>query len=432
MKSYLCIIFAILLSFETVLAADKLIILSPHRKSIQQEFVPAFEDYYLKTFKTKVDVEWLDQGGTSDDVRFLKAKFANNPKTTGIDLFWGGGSATYVELSEMGFFTPYKISDELKKQIPEKVAGVALYDSSQTWHGTAMSSFGVFYNKKILKFDGIKAPKTWTDLADPVYVGNISVADPRRSGSSNTMNNIILQGLGWDKGWEVLTAIAGNTRSFTHSSTDPIKSVVSGDVAIAMAIDFYAQAKIGDLGADNLGFSLPEGQTVLDPDPVAILTGAPNEKVAQRFVDFLLSVDAQKILVLPKGVKHGPRIASMGRMSVNEEVYKQTEGKRIDEFNPFKAKGFINLDLGQATKMQRVFNDLVGSLLIDTHSDLKKGWKKAIKNGLTAEELAAIGKPPLSEKEFLALEAKWGDDVFRNQTINSWVKFAKQKYESIK
>ena len=77
--------------------------------------------------------------------------------------------------------------------------------------------------------------------------------------------------MGWDKGWELLAAIAGNTRSFTHSSSDPIKAVVSGDVALAMAIDFYAQAKIGDLGADNLGFVMPAGQTVLDPDPIALL-----------------------------------------------------------------------------------------------------------------------------------------------------------------
>ncbi|NRA67859.1 MAG: extracellular solute-binding protein [Pseudobacteriovorax sp.] len=413
-------------------SADKLIILSPHRKSIQQEYVPAFKAHYKKAYGKDVTVEWLDQGGTSDDVRFLKAKFANNPKTTGIDIFWGGGSATYVELADMGFFQPHMPPKEIVATIPQKVAGVYLYDDKRTWHGTAMSSFGVFYNKKILKFDGLPAPKTWSDLANPKYVGNISVADPRRSGSSNTMNNIILQSLGWEKGWELLTAMAGNTRSFTHASSDPIKAVVSGDVAVALAIDFYAQAKIGDLGAENLGFSLPEGQTVLDPDPVAVLTGAPNKLVAERFVNFLLSVPAQKLLVLPKGHAEGPKFASMGRMSINQATYKETEGQRIGTFNPFQAKNFLSLDLKRATRMQRVFNDLVGALLIDTHSDLKKAWKKVIKAGNKPEAVAALGRPPISEAEFLALESKWGDDVFRNKTINSWVKFAKTKYKSVK
>ena len=156
----------VMLQAASSFAADKLIILSPHRKSIQQEFVPAFKEYYKKTFKTEVSVDWLDQGGTSDDVRFLKAKFAKNPATTGIDLFWGGGSATYVELENLNFFAPYSLNKELAAQVPQTIAGVPLFDESKTWYGTAISSFGVFYNKQILKFDRLPEPKTWNDLAN--------------------------------------------------------------------------------------------------------------------------------------------------------------------------------------------------------------------------------------------------------------------------
>lgn len=431
MKNWILVLAMTLVSTYTI-AADKLIIISPHRKSIQQEFIPAFKVHYKKTYGTEVQVDWLDQGGTSDDVRFLKAKFSRNPKTTGVDVFWGGGSATYVELAGVDFFERYPLPAELKAKVPQKVAGIPLYDESQTWYGSALSSFGVFYNKKILQFEKWPEPKTWDDLAKPVYVGDISVTDPRRSGSANTMNNIILQGKGWVKGWELLTSIAGNARSYTHSSSDPIKAVVSGDVALAMAIDFYAQAKIGDLGPENLGFVMPAGQTVLDPDPVAILKGAPNLKVAQRFVNFVLSPEAQTLLILPKGTVGGPKIASLGRMSVNSDAYETTEGKRINTFNPFKQQAFIELDLAQATRMQRVFNDLVGAILVDTHHDLKKGWKRLIKSGVTPEKVSAFAKPPITEQEFYALAAKWNDNVFRNKTINAWVKYAKSKYKNTK
>ncbi|SMF76420.1 ABC transporter substrate-binding protein [Pseudobacteriovorax antillogorgiicola] len=423
---------AISLASTSLFAADKLIIISPHRKSIQQEFIPAFKDHYKKTFKTDVEVDWLDQGGTSDDVRFLKAKYAKNPKTSGVDVFWGGGSATFVELSQAGFLERYDLPQDLASKVPQTVAGIPLFDKTKTWYGSALSSFGIFYNKKILQFDRLPEPQSWDDLADPKFMGNISVADPRRSGSANTMNNIILQSKGWESGWQLLTSIAGNTRSFTHSSSDPIKAVVSGDVALAMAIDFYAQAKIGDLGPENLGFVMPKGQTVLDPDPVAILKGAPNREVAKRFVEYVLSSEAQKLLIMPKGSKGGPRIASLGRMSVNTAAYTKTEGQRINEFNPFKQQAFLTLDLEQATRMQRVFNDLVGAILVDTHHDLKKGWKKLHRSGATPEKIAAFAKPPLTEKEFLALADKWGDDVFRNKTINAWVSYAKQKYSNVK
>lgn len=41
------------------MANDELVILSPHRKTIQAEFVPVFKDYYKKKFATEVDVESL-------------------------------------------------------------------------------------------------------------------------------------------------------------------------------------------------------------------------------------------------------------------------------------------------------------------------------------------------------------------------------------
>jgi ABC-type Fe3+ transport system substrate-binding protein len=413
-------------------AQDKLIILSPHRKSIQREFVPSFEAYYKKTYKTSVDVEWIDQGGTSDDVRFLRAKFAKNPKSIGIDIFWGGGSAVFSDLAEAGYLAPMALPDELQKQIPAKAAGVPLRDDKNLWHGSALSSFGIFYNKKLLQFDNLPAPKTWQDLAKPVYQGNISLTDPRRSGSANTMNTIILQSMGWEKGWRLLTLIAANARSFTHSSSDPIKSVVSGDAALALAIDFYALAKVGDLGPENLGFVLPEGQTVLDPDPVAILKGAPHREAAERFVRYILSAEAQKRLVLPKKEKDGPEYSSLGRMAVNRQTYEVTEDRRINKFNPFAQSEFLTLDLDRASQMQRVFNDLVGALLVDTHQELREAWAKIIKNNkaqdsATLKQLTAV---PLTEKEFNNLLTKWDDEVYRNQAINRWVDFAKKKYEA--
>lgn len=427
---------AFLLCFSSISASasEKLVILSPHRKSIQQELVPVFEEYYKKTFGKEIDVEWLDQGGTSDDVRFLRAKFAKNPKGIGVDLFWGGGSAVYAELSDEKMFAPFVLKGELKKQIPAKAAGVPLYDATKTWYGSAMSSFGIFFNKRVLKFDGLSEPVSWEDLAKPEYYGNVSLTDPRRSGTSNTMNTIILQSLGWTKGWELLTSIAGNTRSFTHSSSDPIKAVVSGDAAVAMAIDFYALAKVGDLGTKNLGFSVPPTHTVLDPDPIAILNGAPNRKGAERFVEFILSPEAQNILMLPKGVKGGPKFASLGRMAVNTVSYEQTKGKRLMEFNPFTQKNSVLLDIEKAVRMQRVFNDLVGALLIDTHSELKSAWGRLVKakKAQDPSAIAAVAKMPVTEKEFLALSERWDNEVFRNQTINAWVAFAKNKYKSVK
>ncbi len=420
-----------LVSFSAI-AKDKLVIISPHRKSIQQEFIPAFKEYYKAKFKTEVQVDWIDQGGTSDDLRFVRAKFKKNPKTTGIDIFWGGGTATFLDLKQSGFLAKHKLPKDLSGQIPSNAAGVPMYDKSRTWFASALSSFGIFYNKKLLKLEGVKAPGTWADLTDPKFNDLLSVTDPRRSGTATLMNIIILKSQGWEKGWDMLSRIAGNTRTFTHSSSDPIKAVVSGDAVAAMAIDFYANAKIADLGANNLGFALPPGQTVLDPDPVAILKGAPNKKIASRFINYVLSSEAQNILMLNKGAKGGPRLSFLGRMAVNTQSYVATEGKRVNDYNPFKQKSFLRVDLTEVAKTKRVINDLIGAIMVDTHKDLKKSWRVVLKSKSKEKLLKEFSKVPVTEKELGGLAAKWNDEVFRNKKINEWVSFAQKKFAAIK
>ena len=332
-----------------------------------------------------------------------------------------------------GFLAPYELSDALKKEVPQSMAGVPLYDDSREWYGSAVSSFGIFFNRPALKFWKLEEPKTWQDLAKPEYYGNISITDPRRSGSANTMNTIILQALGWKEGLKLLTLMGANARSFTHSSTDPIKAVITGDAAISLAIDFYALAQVGEFGEENLGFVMPESQTVLDPDPIAIVRGAPNRKEAERFIEFVLSSQAQSLLVLPRKSQGGPQFSTLGRMAVNTKTYELTEGKRSYEFNPFKQNAYMELDNDKARRLQRTFNDLIGAILVDNHTHLKKAWEAMIARGEASNEALVdeLTAPVLSEKEFEELATRWSDDVLRNKTINAWVEATREKYQNI-
>jgi iron(III) transport system substrate-binding protein len=411
----------------TAFANDQLVILSPHRKSMQEEFIPRFKDFYKKTFGTAVDVEWLDNGGTADAVRLLRTRFAKNPQSANVDIIWGGGTSAYLDLSRDQLLAKTPVPAGLNATI----AGVPMYDKTQTWYATAMSSFGIFTNRKVLSLEGLTPPKHWEDLAGPKFRGQITLADPRHSGTALTMAMILLQAHGWDKGWSVLTRIAANTRAFTQSSSDPIKAVVAGDAAASMAIDFYAQPKVDELGTDKLDFLLPDSETVLDPDPVAVAKGAPHAVVAARFVNYLLSLDAQKILILPKGAADGPRLATLGRMAVTTAAYDATEGRRVNAFNPFKQKKFVALDLNKTVKLEHILGDLLGATQIDLQRELAAAWMAVIKRGLKPEEVADLTKAPVSEKELLALSTKWDDNVVRNQTINAWANAAKATYKRI-
>ena len=221
-------------------ASDRLIIISPHRKSMQREFIPLFKQDYKQRYGKEIVVDWLDQGGTNDDVRFIRAKFAKNPDSAGIDVFWGGGEIVFTMMAREKLLSAYQPSAAIRKAIPHKQAGILMYDKDRLWHGMAMSTFGIFYNKKLLKIEKLPVPRSWADLARPEYFNLVSAADPRRSGSMGQMIEIIMHSVGWDEGWHLLAGLAANTTRFTHSSSDPIKAVVAGDAVAAPSIDFYA------------------------------------------------------------------------------------------------------------------------------------------------------------------------------------------------
>ncbi len=59
------------------------------------------------------------------------------------------------------------------------VGAQTLYEPEQYWLGTALSGFGVVYNRDVLKELGIQDPETFIDLTDPKYAGMLALADPR-------------------------------------------------------------------------------------------------------------------------------------------------------------------------------------------------------------------------------------------------------------
>ena len=411
---------------------DKLIIISPHRKSIQKEFIPLFKEDYKQKYNKSIEVEWLDQGGTTDSLRFLKAKFAKNATTSGIDIFWGGGELVFDLLDREKLLTPYKLPPSLRKAIPRKLSGVRLSNTNDTWHGSSLSSFGIFYNKKLLKMKKIPEPKTWSDLTHPHYYKLISTVDPRRSGGMVVMVEIVIRSLGWEKGWRTLAAIAANTSKFTHSSSDPVKAVVAGEAAAALCIDFYAASRINKIGKDKLGYVLPTGKTVLNADPVAILKGAPNKLPAERFIAFLLRADIQKRLFLPKGNASGPKYSYLGRIAVNRESYQGH--KDISVFNPYLDNiGAFQLDSDRSSRDIVVRKDLMGAIHVDTHKDLSLAWSYAVKKaGKDGDKLLkSLSTPPMSEAEFEVLTGKWSDSLFRNKKINAWLQEARIKYKKV-
>ena len=147
--------------------SDKLVIISPHWEGIETEFDTAFKAWYSKKTGRQVAVDWLDQGGSSSDFRFIESEFKRLPEGIGIDLFFGGGTDNYLKLANKGLLAPYKLSEIQLARIPKEIFGIPVYDPEYRWYGAALSSFGIMYNEELRALFDLPEIQTWNDLTTP-------------------------------------------------------------------------------------------------------------------------------------------------------------------------------------------------------------------------------------------------------------------------
>jgi spermidine/putrescine-binding protein len=182
---------------------------------------------------------------------------------------------------------------------------------------------------------------------------------------------------------------------------------------------------------------------VLNPDSIAILKGAPNLEVAQRFLDFILSDEGQKMWLLPVGAEGGPSENLLGRMSILPHLYDVVGDLSVVPINPFEITSSLDYNANLGGSRWSFVNDVIGSTIIDVHEDLVSAWEAIISAeealdgaGKTSSKLdeakAKLVEAPLTWEEAQTALELYGDAEKRNEYITEWHTFATEKYDAVK
>ncbi len=352
---------------------------------------------------------------------------------------------------------------------PNEIGAQNLYDPDQYWIGTALSSFGIVYNKEIYTQLGLPEPQSFEDLGRPELIGLVALADPRQSGSITTTLDAILSYYGWEKGWRILREMTANTRYFTNSAPKPPIDVSQGDAAAALAIDFYGRGQAQaillpgqDPSESRVGYVDPPGSVYIDADPISMLRGAPNPELLRHFIEFCLSEEGQALWqfrsehdplggnnpISSEGVRLGPKEHELRRLPVRRDFYEDTSAYKaamIDQVDPFalasntKPKGW-----------RSSIGIMMGAFAIETAREQREAWRALLharetprfpKDTLAEMERLFYSFPehqmpdgsrlPFNEANYRTIRATWNDRSFQTDCATRYTLYFRGAYAKV-
>jgi iron(III) transport system substrate-binding protein len=274
------------------LAKETLIIYTSMKESLIGGIVEGFNKKF-----PDIAVDYQSAGAGK-----LMAKIAAERESGKIlaSLIWTSEVPDFYSMQDQGILEQYKTP-----LIGEILNPFDDYDGYFT--AARLGTLGIAINT-----DPIKTPPTqWSDLLKPEYKGAFGIADPALSGTSY-MSVALL-----DKqfGWEFFDKLYGNKARIGKGSGQVVDDTASGELAASLAVDYITNDKIAK-GAHIALYYPPE--LLMAPSPIAIFKGSNNLDAAKKFLDYLLSYDAQVL------------VAGEGTLSVRTDV-KNPEGFMLPE-----------------------------------------------------------------------------------------------------
>ena len=203
------------------------------------------------------------------------------------DMIWGFMNSDALIGTARGWFVPYEST--AWADIPAKFK-----DPEGNWYGYNYWFAAVVVNNELLKKKNLPMPKSWVDLMNPVYKGEIVMPNPGTSGTAFLSVAAIMQLFGEKKGWEILEKIDKNVAQYTKSGSRPSQLVAQGEYALGISWDQAIYGRI-EKGFPIIGFVPTEG-TSFDLESVAILKGCKNLEGAQKLIDWLGTKEGQTFI----------------------------------------------------------------------------------------------------------------------------------------
>jgi iron(III) transport system substrate-binding protein len=284
-----------------------------------QKIAKLFED------ETGIKVQLFRSGGSAILRRFMQEYEAKRIAT---DVLTTSDPAAAASLTRKGVFVPFKPANFDK--IPAEAK-----DKDGHYIAQRLNMLGIFVRGD--KVPEAQRPKTWSDLTDAKYKGQMVMPDP----SFTSLQLIAVGTLSQKLGWDFYEKLRKNDIMIVQGHQQVSDMLKRGErIVAAEGLDSYAVDDRKD-GHDVVTIYPSEGAFAI-PSPTAIIKGSPNPNAAKAFAAFMIGDAVQKMfpaegiyaaradIAPPPG---SPALSSLKLMPVDYDYIEKETGKIKTRFN---------------------------------------------------------------------------------------------------
>ncbi len=272
-----------------------------------------------------IQIAWLRDSPGIILARLIAEK--DSPKA---DLLWGIPAMHIMLLNKIGMIEPYepKGYKQLKPRFRDNANNPPTYTGNEAWMTV------ICFNTVEAAKRNLPAPKSWADLANPIYKGQITMPNPASSQTGYLAMNRWIQGTSEAKAWEFMDRLHNNMALYTHGGAKPCKLAASGEYVIGISTD-VAAPQLKTKGAP-IDIIVPTDKLGWDLESTAIIKASPKKAAAKIVADWTTTKEANEVfnkftpVVSHPDVKNVPRNyppnaeASMGDDDINRAVENMT------------------------------------------------------------------------------------------------------------
>ncbi|PIE03814.1 MAG: hypothetical protein CSA81_00390 [Acidobacteria bacterium] len=210
------------------------------------------------------------------------------------DVFWGSNPLIYYMLDEKGLLDPYK-SKQVDSFMPEYQLPDANFSLTNARYEVLV------FNKQNLNKQ--TAPQAFGDLMDSQWLDKMAYTDLSQSSTAFALSTAL-----WDMFGKKMTFFEGikaNNALIVPKSKTVADKIQSGEIEVGIVPHdaiFRLTKKAKKEGYEsNLGFNWPKDGAIRLERPIAIIKNdarpPENQALAEEFVDFILSKEAQNLML---------------------------------------------------------------------------------------------------------------------------------------